>query len=218
MGSHAERGNQDERILMSDPIRVTAILGTYRKGGVIDTAVDEILASAKASGAEVAKIYLIDKHIEFCTNCRTCTQQPGPQRGQCPTADDTGGILDQIERSDALVLASPMNFWTVTAVMKRFIERAVCYAYWPWGALGPALRNKQKSKRAVLVISSAAPSLLGRLMTRIVGLLKTATGLLGAKTIGVLWIGLAAGEPNADIGQRARNKARRLGKKLASKG
>ena len=32
---------------MNDRPRVTAIVGTYRKGGVIDAAVDEILASAK---------------------------------------------------------------------------------------------------------------------------------------------------------------------------
>ena len=81
----------------------------------------------------MAKIYLIDKHIEFCANCRTCTQQEGQTRGQCSTIDDMRGILDEIERPDAIVLASPMNFWTVTAIMKRFIERLVCYAYWPWG-------------------------------------------------------------------------------------
>ena len=202
---------------MNGRIRVTAIVGTYRKGGVIDAAVDEILASAKEAGAEVAKIYLIDKHIEFCTNCRTCTQQEGQTRGQCPTVDDMRGILDEIERSDAIVLASPMNFWTVTAIMKRFIERLVCYAYWPWGALAPKVRNKRKVKRAVLVASSASPSLFARLMTTMVSLLKTSAGLLGAKTIGVLSIGLAAGELNQDIGQRARKKARRLGKKLASR-
>ena len=68
-------------------------------------------------------------------------------------------ILDEIDRSDALVLASPMNFWTVTAVMKRFIERLICFAYWPWGMHAPKMRNKLKTKRAVVVVSSAAPSL-----------------------------------------------------------
>ena len=67
-----------------------------------------------------------------------------------------------------------------------------------------------------MVVSSAAPSLMARLMTRMVGLLKSVAGLLGAKPIGVLWVGLAAGEHNADIGQRARQKARRLGRKLAA--
>ncbi len=61
-----------------DPMRIVAIIGSYRKGGIIDRAVDEILSSAGEEGAETDKIYLIDKLIEFCTNCRTCTQQQGP--------------------------------------------------------------------------------------------------------------------------------------------
>ena len=201
---------------MSNHIRITAIVGSYRKGGIIDTAIDEILASAREEGAEVEKIYLIDKHIEFCTNCRTCTQQEGERRGQCVIADDMSTLLDQIERSDAIVLGSPMNFGTVTAVMKRFIERLVCLAYWPWGMNAPKVRKKRKEKRSVVVASSAAPALMARLMTKIVSLLKDASGLLGARTIGVLFIGIAATEQRQQIGERTRKRARRLGKKLAS--
>lgn len=207
------RANQEAT---GDPMKITAILGTYRKNGVIDAAVDEILASAREAGADTEKIYLIDRHIEFCTNCRACTQQQGDRRGPCPLIDDMNGLLDNIEHADAFVLASPMNFWTVTAVMKRFIERLVCYAYWPWGKHTPKTRNVPKTKRAVVVVSSACPALLARLMTRMVGLLKTCARLLGAKTVDVLFIGSAAGEVKADIGVCARKKARRLGKKLAS--
>jgi len=54
-------------------MKVTAIVGSYRKGGIVDSVIDEILSSAREEGAEVSKIYLIDRHIEFCTNCRRCT-------------------------------------------------------------------------------------------------------------------------------------------------
>ena len=178
--------------------------------------IDEILASAREEGAEAEKIYLTDKHIEFCTNCRTCTQQQGLHWGKCIIVDDMNSILEEIERSDAIVLGSPMNFGTVTAVMKRFIERLVCFAYWPWGMNAPQVRNKQKNKRAVVVASSAAPSIMARLSSKLVKLLKYAAGLLGANTIGVLFIGLAAREKQQDIGERARKKARKLGKKLVS--
>jgi hypothetical protein len=36
---------------MKASTKVTAIVGTYRKGGVIDAAVDEILASGNTSSA-----------------------------------------------------------------------------------------------------------------------------------------------------------------------
>ena len=194
--------------------KVTAIVGTYRKGGIIDTAVDEILASAREQGALAEKIHLTDTRIEFCTNCRTCAGQAGRERGTCPLSDDMAGILDKIEQSDVLVLASPMNFGTVTAIMKRFIERLICYACWPWGAMAPRKRTRENPKRAVVVVSSAAPAFLARYTTRITGLLKQAADLMGARTTGVLFIGLAARKPHQDIGARARRKARRLGRKM----
>jgi multimeric flavodoxin WrbA len=201
---------------MNKRIKVTAIVGSYRKGHTIDSTVDEILASAKEGGAEVSKIYLLDKHIEFCTNCRTCTQKEGQKRGECPTSDDMNAILDEIESSDAVVLGSPMNIGTVTAIMKRFIERLVCYTYWPWGMNAPKARIKVKNKKAIIVISSAAPSILSRLTTNIVKILKDAASFLGAKIIGVLSVGLVAGEEHHDIGDRVRKKARCLGKKLVA--
>ena len=124
-------------------------------------------------------------------------------------------ILDEIEHSDAIVLASPMNFGTVTAVMKRFIERLVCCAYWPWGKLAPSTRKRERTKLAVVVASSAAPAMLARLFTSMVGLLKQAARLLGAKRVDVLFIGLAALEERPDIGDKVRRKAQRLGRKLA---
>jgi len=197
-------------------MKITAIVGTYRKGGMIDQAVDEILAAAREEGAETAKIHLLDKDIAFCRNCRTCTQQEGPDRGECPLPDDMGALLDEIEESDAIVLASPMNLGTVTAIMKRFIERLACFVYWKWGMMAPKVRNKEKRKNAVVVAASAAPAIISRLSSKMIGLMENAAGLLGAKTMGVLFIGMAAREQRQEIGEKTRRKARRLGKQLAA--
>jgi hypothetical protein len=197
-------------------MKITAIIGSYRKQGTVDRVIEAMLSSARGAGAETSKIYLIDRHIEFCTNCRACTQEPGSRRGACPLADDMPGILDRLESSDAIVLGASVNFYTVTAVMKQFLERMICYAYWPWGMLSPKVRAQEKTRRAVIVISSAAPSLLIRLRTGIVGLMKTAAGMLGAKVIGVLTIGIAARAEKQELSRRTLNKARLLGRTLAS--
>ena len=201
---------------MSHNKKVTAIVGTYRKNHMIDTAVDEILDAARSEGVETKKIYLIDRQIEFCKNCRTCTQQEGREPGKCCIDDDMASILAEIEESDALVLGSPVNFGTVTAVMKKFIERLVCFAYWPWGMNAPKVRDKEMTKRAVVVASSAAPSLLARLMTGTTRLLKKAAGLMGARTVGVLFIGLSSQEEKQQLPKRIRAKAKYLGKKLVA--
>lgn len=201
---------------MSTHIKVLAIVGSYRKGGIIDTAVDEMLFAAREAGAETSKIYLIDRQIEYCTNCRACTQQEGRERGHCPIDDDMRGILDELQSADAMVIGSPMNCGTVTAVMKTFIERLVCFAWWPWGKNAPRIRDNSKARPAVVVASSAAPAMLALFQGRYVKLLKEAAGLLGAHTTGVLFVGLAAKSAQQDIGERSRKKARRLGVQLVS--
>jgi multimeric flavodoxin WrbA len=196
---------------------VLAIVGSYRKGGTIDRAIDQILDAAAENGASVSKIFLSDWNIEFCRNCRQCTQEPGEQRGACTLSDDMAALLDRIQAADALVLGSPVNFGTVTALMKRFIERTTCLAHWPWGApRGPDLRNKRIRKRAVLVTSSAMPAIMARFCTSSLSLLKKTATVLGAKTVGTLLIGLAAVDRMQALSPGAIRKARRLGGKLVS--
>ncbi len=50
---------------MKDSRRVTAIVGSYRRGGIIYKVIDELLESAKEEGAATRKIYLIQQRIEF---------------------------------------------------------------------------------------------------------------------------------------------------------
>lgn len=65
--------------------KIVAIVGSYRKDGVIDTAVEAVLAGAREKGANTHTIYLTEHHIEFCRNCRTCVQTPGQERGSVPS-------------------------------------------------------------------------------------------------------------------------------------
>ncbi len=66
--------------------KVVGIVGSYRKGRVIDSAVTEILKGAESSGAKTVKIYLTEKQIEFCNNCRSCMQEPCALKPNCRTA------------------------------------------------------------------------------------------------------------------------------------
>jgi multimeric flavodoxin WrbA len=195
--------------------KIIAIVGSYRKGGIVERAVDAILNAAAEKGAETETVRLMDRRIEFCLNCRKCTQQEGPQRGACVHRDDMDELLKKIEEADGLVLASPVNFFGVTAVTQRFIERLVCYAFWPWGRPGLAVRVKDRGLKAVLVTSSAMPASLGRVFTRSLGGLKRAAQTLGAKPAGTLFIGKAALQEKQDLPQAILDKARKLGYELA---
>jgi NAD(P)H-dependent FMN reductase len=195
-------------------MKITAITGSYRRTGVIGSAVEEILTAARANGADVEQINLLDQRIEFCDNCRCCTLGDGIMRGKCRITDDLPSILDRLEASDVFILASPVNFGTVTALMKRFIERLVCYAYWPWGGL-PKKRVPAGKKRAVIVISSAAPALIARFGSDCGKLLKKVSKLLGAGKVEMLFIGSARRTAEEGLDPRVRSKAYAIGRRIA---
>lgn len=195
--------------------KVVGIVGSYRKGHIIDGAVSVILEGAESSGAQTQKIYLLDKHIELCDNCRVCTQQPDVTRGKCTRDDDMEAILHELDAADGIVLGSPVNFFTVTALMKRFIERLVGFAYWPWGQAAPKLRIKQPTKKAVIITSSACPAFIARiLMPNALTVMKSAAKGLGAKVVSKLYFGMVAGEKDQKLTERQLRKAFKAGKKL----
>jgi multimeric flavodoxin WrbA len=196
-------------------LKVVAILGTYRRDGATAQAVEAILAGARERGATTTTIYLLDHPIEFCRNCRTCTQLEGVRRGACPQLDSLDLILDDLDTADSIILASPVNFFNVTALMRRFLERLVRYAYWPWGMLAPSERITHKTKKAVIVLSSAAPMILTRLFTGAPKALKTAASLLGAHTVDTLYLGLAAKSADIKLSPQTLSRARDLGTRLA---
>ncbi len=194
--------------------KIVAVMGSYRRGGITAQAVNEAAAAAREAGAEVEIIDLLDKRIEFCTNCRACTQAPGEKRGECVLSDEMAGILDKLDAADGLILAARVNYFNVTALTRRFLERMIVYDYWPWGALAPKLRINKPSKKAVLITSSAMPSLIGRLFTGALRALNYAAASVGAKKAGTLLAGIASLHEKQYLTEKERRKARALGRLL----
>jgi multimeric flavodoxin WrbA len=195
------------------------IVGSYRKGGVIDTVVSDILDAAAANGAETDKIYLSDRHVEFCTNCRECVQPRGDERVPCfvHKDDDVNGIIEKAHAADTLVLGAPVNLGSANALTQRFAERCIGAYYYPWGARYPVLRSKEKPRKAILVSSSAAPAFMntasfgsGAMQT-----LRTMADLLGAEVADVVKVGLVS-DPDFEVPARSRRKAREAANKLAA--
>lgn len=196
--------------------KIIGIVGSYRKGRVIDSAVTEILKGAESGGAKTVKIYLTEKQIEFCNNCRSCMQEAGDKRGECVHDDDMEEILQQIDEADVYVLGSPVNFGTVTAVMKRFMERLVVYAYWPWGKIAPKFRNDKLNKKAVIVTSFTPPAWIGRLLfSGAPKELKAMAKVLGARVVKFLYLGKVGESPEAGLDEKNLRRAYKAGEELA---
>lgn len=195
--------------------KILAINGSYRDDGITDQAVAALAQAATAAGAEVETILLRDYPIEFCRNCRTCTQQPGVAPGECVLHDGMAALIKKIEGADGYIFAAPTNFYSVTALFKRFMERLVVYAYWPWAMNGPQLRKASAPrKKAVLISSCAAPGLIGRWLYGTDKQLKMTAKTIGAESVGTLFLGMIAKDPHSRLPERMRGKIKSLAGKL----
>ena len=197
-------------------MKILGIVGSYRKGGVIDSLVTEALAGAQERGVETEKIYLVDERIEFCTNCRTCTQEAGTAPGKCRHDDDMQMILERYGKADGLVIGAPVNFFNVNAITRRFLERLVCFSYWPWGQVGPRMRSKTQGKKAVVITSSAMPAAFGRLFTGALGALRLVAKTMGARPVASIFVGMVARNEKPAISGRSLKQARIAGRKLVT--
>lgn len=195
--------------------RILAINGSYRDDGITDQAVETLAQTLRTAGAEVEIIFLREYPIEFCLNCRECTQQPGEAPGECVQHDAMQELVNKIEQADGYILAAPTNFGSVTALYKRFMERLVVYAYWTWDMNAPQLRKANvPKKKALLVSSCAAPGILGRWVYGTHKQLKMSAKTIGARSVGTLFTGLIATEAHARLPERVQKKAEALAGKL----
>jgi multimeric flavodoxin WrbA len=194
---------------------VVAVVGSYRRNGATDRAVEAVLEGARVLGARTKIFRLTQQNIAFCKNCRACSQLPGVERGKCVQEDDLESMLREIDAADAVVLASPVNVYNATAIFRRFQERLVGATYWPWGQNFPKVRKPRAGKKAILIASSAAPGFLIPFATGAARALSVTARMLDAKPVGKLWIGLVSGEQRPTLSARTVERARRMGMKLA---
>jgi multimeric flavodoxin WrbA len=194
--------------------QLLAVNGSYRENGAIDQAVEVAVQTAAEAGAAVEVIHLRDFPIEFCRNCRQCTQAPGDEPGECVQQDGMRELIQKIEAADGFILASPTNFSSVTALFKRFMERLVVYAYWPWGSHAPKFRKKNPTKRAILIASCAAPGILGRFSYTTVKQLRMTAKTIGAKPVASVFVGLMSQQDRPRPPEKAEERVRVMVKKL----
>ena len=101
--------------------RILVLAGSPRRHGNTDCLADEFIQGAQEAGHETEKIYLKDKKINGCLGCGAC-QQNG---GSCVQKDDMQEIYEKWLAADAVVLASPVYFYTWSAQMKTVLDRTL---------------------------------------------------------------------------------------------
>lgn len=98
---------------------VLVIVGSGIKNGNTDKLADSFIDGLVLSGHQVNKVFLGDKQISGCRGCGAC-QVNGHQ---CVIKDAMQDIYPLLETCDTVVLASPLYFWSISAMTKAFIDR-----------------------------------------------------------------------------------------------
>lgn len=101
--------------------KILILSGSPRKNGNSDILCDEFMRGALESGNEVKKIRVAEKNVGYCKACYYCKNSGG----KCVINDDMAEILDEIIKADAIVLSSPVYFYSIDAQLKTVIDRTV---------------------------------------------------------------------------------------------
>jgi multimeric flavodoxin WrbA len=97
-------------------MKIIAILSSPSNNGNTSVLAREAIKGAKAQGASVEEINLIDYNIEFCRGCMLCMRT-----GKCSIKDDLEILRKKVYQADGIILASPTYGRIPNARMKNFI-------------------------------------------------------------------------------------------------
>ena len=106
------------------PKKVLGILGSPRLQGNTADLLDAVLEGARLAGAEVERLDLAMMSIDPCVECRRCDAD-----ATCAVkTDDMHQIYARIREVDAIALASPIFFMSVSSQTKAMVDR--CQSFW----------------------------------------------------------------------------------------
>lgn len=104
-------------------IRIVALYGSPRRNGNTSTLMRRAVDGAREAGASVDEIQLRDLKISPCLEIYGCKTS-----GRCIIKDEFHEVLDKVTACDAIMLSSPIFFYTVSSHTKIFMDR--CQSQW----------------------------------------------------------------------------------------
>ena len=187
--------------------KIILVMGSPRKEGNSATLAKQVAAGAEVGGAEVESFYLQEMNIQPCTACNACREENS--KG-CVIDDDMKVLYSRLRQSDALVISSPIYWFSVSAQTKVFMDR--------WYALGGPGEEYAAfaGKRIGIVLTYADVDPFTSGAVNALRTFQDAFNYVGAEIVGMVY-GSAS-----EAGEIARNRdlmgeAYELGKKLGAR-
>ncbi len=185
--------------------KVIIAAGSPRKNGNSLILAKQVAAGAQAGGGVVETFFLADMNIKPCIACDLCRKKPG---AGCILHDDMKKLYSKLKTADAIVLASPVYWFSFSAQTKLFIDR--------WYALGTDTEGYELAgKRFGLLLTYADPDPFISGAVNALRSFQDAVRYLGGEIAGMVY-GSAGKAGEIRQNKKLLEDAFELGKKLVS--
>ena len=107
--------------------KVLILKGSPREKGNSAVLAERVVAGAVTAGAQVESVYLHGLDIRPCDACELCQNN-----GICVIEDDMQSLYPKLATADAILLASPVYWFTFSAQLKLCIDRWYAFQASRW--------------------------------------------------------------------------------------
>jgi len=184
--------------------KILVFLGSPRRNGNSALLAKEAIEGAKAGGARVETFYLHGMKIKPCTACDACRKK---NQKDCILKDDMAPLYSKLRQADAIVIATPVYWFTVSAQTKLFMDR--------WYAMGGDEGYPFKGKDFGIILTYADEDPFRSGAVNALRTFQDALGFVGAQIKGMVY-GSAWKAGEIKKNKALLKKARQLGKDLAA--
>lgn len=170
-------------------MKITVLAGSPRKVNT-KAMVEAFKAGAEEAGHEVTVVNVGKMKIAGCLACEYCHTKG---EGKCVQKDDMEKVYPALMECDALVLASPIYYFTMTAQMQAAIQRIY------------AIDHPPKASKAAMMLTSMSPDVYDGAIGEYDGIL----AYMGLEDRGIV----TAKDPE-NSSEEVLNKCRELGRNM----
>ena len=123
-------------------MNVLILQGSPRANGNTAWMAEEFKNAAETAGHQVTLVNVAHKHIAGCLACEYCHNKGN---GACIQKDDMQSLYPLMAEAEALILAAPIYYFTLSAQIQAPIQRMYC------------VNAPAKVKKMALLMSSYSP-------------------------------------------------------------
>ena len=187
--------------------KLMIVIGSPRRNGNSAYLAELAAEAARSAGAAVEVVHLAAlSNLKPCAACYSCSKS---RNAGCVIRDDLTAVIEKLKTQDALLLVGPVYWFSFSAQMKTFIDRAF------FSLKDPAGPHILKEKEMGLILSFGDKDAFVSGAVNVVRSFQDITANVEAKLIGLVY-GTTGSPEETALNYELTGGARALGKKMGS--